>query len=76
MAEWGVYISDIIADSPAAEVGLCTGDIITQVGGTSIDGDHPYLNTLYSFSPGQELEIQFIRINRPQTVSLVLTESP
>lgn len=74
--EWGVYISDIIADSPAAEAGLGTGDIITQIGGISIDGDHPYLNTLYSFSPGQELEIQFIRNNRPQTVSLVLTESP
>ena len=74
--EWGVYISDIIADSPAAEAGLGTGDIITQIGGISIDGDHPYLNTLYSFSSGQELEIQFIRNNRLKTVSLVLTESP
>lgn len=76
MAEWGVYISDIIAESPAAEAGLRVGNIITQIGGISIDGSHPYLNTLYSFSPGKELEIQFIRDNRPQAVSLVLTESP
>jgi S1-C subfamily serine protease len=72
---WGVYISDIIAGSPAAEAGLRVGDIITQIGGTPIDESHPYLNTLYSFAPGQELDIQFIRNNRSQSLSLVLTES-
>ena len=73
--QWGVYISDIIADSPADKAGLQVGDIITQLGGIPIDETHPYLNTLYSFSPGQELEIQFFRNNQLQTVSLVLTES-
>ncbi|TDA65437.1 MAG: PDZ domain-containing protein [Chloroflexi bacterium] len=60
--EWGVYISDIITDSPAAEAGLRTGDTITQIGGISIDGDHPRPNSLYGFSPAQELEIQFFAI--------------
>jgi len=73
--QWGVYISDIIAGSPAAEASLQVGDIITQLGGIPIDETHPYLNTLYSFSPGQELEIQFFRNNQLRTVSLILTES-
>ena len=66
---------DIIAGSPAAEAGLQPGDIITQIGVLPIDESHPYLNTLYGFTPGQELEIRFIRNNRSQTVTLVLTES-
>lgn len=73
--QWGVYISDIITNSPADTAGLQVGDIITRLGGIPIDGSHPYLNTLYSFSPGQEVEIQFFRNNRLETVSLVLTES-
>lgn len=73
--QWGVYISDIITNSPADTAGLQVGDIITRLGGIPIDESHPYLNTLYSFSPGQEVEIQFFRNNRLETVSLVLTES-
>ncbi|MHB0966098.1 MAG: PDZ domain-containing protein [Bellilinea sp.] len=60
--EWGVYISDIITDSLAVEAGLRTGDIIIQIGDISIDGDHPRPNSLYGFSPAQELEIQFFAI--------------
>ncbi|HAL16564.1 MAG TPA: hypothetical protein DCP32_07395 [Anaerolineaceae bacterium] len=71
----GVHISDIIAGNPAAETGLQPGDIITQIGNAPIAESHPYLNTLYGFAPGQELEIQFIRNIRPKTVTLVLTES-
>lgn len=73
--EWGVYISDIIAGSPADKADLQIGDIITQLGGIPIDETHPYLNTLYSFVPGQEVEVKFYRNNQIRTVTMVLTES-
>lgn len=73
--QWGVYISDIIAASPAAKSGLQVGDIITQLGDVAIDGNHAYLNTLYGFKPGQEITVQYYRNNGLKTIKLVLTES-
>jgi len=40
--QWGVYISGVIANSPAASAGLQEGDIITQLGDIVIDESHPY----------------------------------
>lgn len=73
--EWGVYISAVIPGSPAESAGLKVGDIITRLGDIAIDEDHPYYNTLFSFSPGDEIEIHLIRANREMTVRLVLSES-
>jgi len=73
--EWGVYVSGVISGSPAEQASLQKGDIITQLGDILIDGDHPYYNTLFSFSPGDQIEVHFIRDNREQTVQLVLSES-
>lgn len=73
--QWGVYISDIIAGSPAQKAGLRTGDIITQLGGQTIDANHAYLNILFGFKPGQQIDIQYYRNNGSKTVQLVLTES-
>ena len=72
--EWGVYVSGIIPGSPAEKAGLQPGDIITQLGNIPIDETHPYYNTLFSFSPGDELEIHFIRNGRKMVVKLVLEE--
>jgi 2-alkenal reductase len=73
--QWGVYISDIISGSPAEKANLQIGDIITQLGGITLDANHAYLNTLYGFTPGQEIEVRFFRSNSPHTIKLVLTES-
>lgn len=73
--QWGVYISGVISGSPADSAGLQVGDIITQLGNISIDETHPYYNTLFSFSPGDQIEIHFLRDNRERTVQLVLSES-
>lgn len=73
--EWGVYISGVIGGSPAETAGLQVGDIITRLGDIPIDETHPYYNTLFSFSPGDQIDIHFIRDNRERTVQLVLSES-
>lgn len=73
--QWGVYVSGVVQNSPAEKAGLQAGDIITQLGGIPIDETHPYYNTLFSFAPGDEIEVGFIRNNAEETVQLVLTES-
>lgn len=74
-AEWGIYVSDVQADSPASAAGLRRGDIITSIGGVAIDEDHPYLNTLFTFSPGQQVTVEYVRQNRIGQTTLTLGES-
>lgn len=73
--QWGVYVSGVIQNSPAEIAGLQAGDIIIQLGDIPIDETHPYYNTLFSFAPGDEIELRFIRNNTEKTVQLVLSES-
>lgn len=74
-AQWGVYVSDVLADSPASQAGIQSGDIITSIGGIEINEEHPYLNTLFNFSPGQQVKIKFIRDQASQETSLTLGET-
>jgi len=73
--EWGVYVSAVVTNSPADDAGLQPGDIITQLGNIKIDEAHPYYNTLFSFSPGDRLEVHFIRNKSERIIDLVLSES-
>ncbi len=56
-AEYGVFITDIDPNGPAAQAGLQVGDIITQIGGSALDETHSYINLLYQYQPGDEVEL-------------------
>jgi serine protease Do len=60
-AQWGVYVTDVAAGSPASQAGLQQGDIITSIGGVSLDATHSYINTLFTFKPGQQVTLQLLR---------------
>ena len=72
--EWGVYLRSVGRGSPADRAGLRAGDILTQIGGTPLDGEHPFLNTLLSFSVGQEVEVTLVRGRQTLTVTVTLGE--
>jgi 2-alkenal reductase len=74
-AQWGVYISAIQAGSPASDAGLQRGDIITSIGGVAIDESHPYLNILFTFTPGQQVTVEYVRQNQKGSTQLTLGES-
>lgn len=59
--EWGVYITNVIPGSPAARAGLEDGDIITRIGDIPLDGDHNFINTLFAYSPGDEVTLTVVR---------------
>lgn len=73
--EWGIYVSGVTPGSPADEAGIRRGDIITAIGGIEINGNQPFLNTLFSFSPGQKVSVDLIRDGRKTTIDLVLGEA-
>ena len=73
--QWGVYISRVSANSPASAAGLQRGDIITRVGGVALDDSHSYLNTLFTYRPGDQLNLTIIRNGQALEVPVTLGEA-
>jgi 2-alkenal reductase len=59
--EGGVYIARIEPGSPAEQAGLKQGDIITHMGGQMLDEDHPFINVLYDYLPGDIITLRVVR---------------
>ena len=70
--EYGVYLSEIGVDSPAAQSGLRRGDIIISIEGQPLDSDHPYINTLFKHQPGDEVTLGVVRGRGTLEVEVVL----
>lgn len=73
--QWGVYISEVIANSPADEARLQPGDIITNVGNTALDETHSYINTLFQYQPGDQVTIEVVREGEILPVTVTLGEA-
>ena len=73
--DWGVYISDVFPSSPASMSGISEGDIVTQIGDTAIDEENTYINTLFTYEPGQEISITIIRGAQQINIDVVLGEA-
>jgi len=74
-AQWGVYITDVSSGSPASTAGLQKGDIITKVGDVTLDETHSYVNTLFTFNPGDMISLTFMRSGKEMQVQVTLGEA-
>ncbi len=75
-AQWGVYVTDVSADSPAAAAGLKVDDIITAVGDVPLDDTHAFINTLWAHAVGETVTLTIIRAGQTQTLTATLIERP
>jgi serine protease Do len=73
--QWGAYITDVAANSPASQANLKSGDIITKIGDVALDGTHSYVNTLFTFKPGNQVSIEFVRNGKTLDVQVKLGNS-
>jgi len=73
--EWGVYVTQVATDSPAEEAGIETGDIITRLGEVSLDEDHSYINALFEYEAGQQVQVELARGRQLIQVEVVLGEA-
>ncbi len=73
--QYGVYITDVAANSPASQAGLRVGDIITAIDSTTLDETHAYINTLFQYSAGDTVTLTVNRNGRQMQVKAVLGES-
>ncbi len=60
-AQWGVYVTQVDSGSPAETAGIKEEDIIVQVGDVALDGDHPYINALFEYKPGDTVTLALFR---------------
>jgi serine protease Do len=74
-ADWGVYITDVAANSPASKAGLRQGDIITGIDDVSLDDTHSYLNTLFLHQPGDQVTLSVARGSKTLKIQVTLSES-
>ena len=73
--QWGAFISDIVAGSPAEKAGLQKGDIITKIGDVSIDETHSFINALFAYKPGDIVSLDVVRNGQHLQVQVTLGES-
>jgi len=74
-AQWGVYITDVTSGGPASMAGLQQGDIITKVGDVTLDETHSYVNALFTFNPGDQINLTVMRNGREMEVQVTLGEA-
>ncbi len=74
-AQWGVYVTAVAANSPASQAGIQVGDIITRIDGVSMDETHSYLNTLYTYKPGDQVTLGLFRNGKQIQIQVALGSS-
>jgi len=73
--EWGVYVIEVVANSPASEAGLRQGDIITKIGDVSIDETNSFINALYKYQPCDRVTVDVARESQTFQVEVTLGET-
>jgi serine protease Do len=72
--QWGAYVVRLTKNSPASNAGITVGDIIVRIGKITLGEKTQFVNALFSYQPGDTVEVEFIRGNNRMTVNMQLTE--
>jgi len=72
--QWGIYVSNILAGSPALSAGVQVGDIITHIDGVLLDDQHPYSNVLFTHAPGDTVTLTINRNGKTLQLPVKLAE--
>jgi serine protease Do len=61
VVDHGIYVTDVVASSPAMAAGIQWGDIILAINDVAIDSTLPFLYQLYTYKPGDTLRLHILR---------------
>ncbi len=70
----GVLIDEIVADSPADEAGLESGDVIVAIEGRTITGSKSLSKAIHRFDPGDDVVITVVRSGDRRELTATLGE--
>ena len=72
--DYGAYVSRVGTGSPAANAGIQEGDIIVRIGDKTFDKDTQFVNALFSFQPGDVVEVEVVRNYENLVLQAIMTE--
>jgi putative serine protease PepD len=75
-AQSGAQVSDVRADSPAASAGIEAGDVITGVGGTSVESVADVSAAVDARRPGERVRVTLLRDGSSRSVEVTLGTRP
>ncbi|MCC5828481.1 MAG: trypsin-like peptidase domain-containing protein [Phycisphaeraceae bacterium] len=75
-AEEGVYIDDVMPDSPAAEAGLSQGDVVTGINGERVTSADQLRRTIARQAPGSEITLRILRDESSRDLKVVVGKLP
>lgn len=70
-SEWGVYVFGVDQNGPAGEAGIEVNDIITRVEDIVLSEEDTFINVLFQYHPGDDLQIGLLRDGEEVIVELV-----
>jgi len=68
----GLRLTGVRAGSPADAAGLRAGDVIVELGGRPVRDLYAYSDALYAHTPGERVDIVFLRNGERQTATVTL----
>ena len=71
----GVIITKVLANTPADNAGLKSGDIILEIEGYKISNEKTIFGVFQEFRAGQEIEVKIIRDNSEMTKRMKLEKN-
>jgi S1-C subfamily serine protease len=72
----GIALQEVANNSPAANAGLQTGDVITSIDGQAITSPEDLLTLLRKHQPGDKITITYVRNGQQHTTTATLTDRP
>lgn len=73
--EYGIAVLEVAENSPASAGKLKKGDIIISLAGEEIKSVAEFRYVLYKHSPGETVEVKYIRSGKEKTTQIKLTEN-
>jgi len=72
----GALVGDVLPGTPAEKAGIKSGDVIVEFDGQPISGQNDLLLAVANYSPGQQVQVKFIRNGEEHTVKVILAAKP
>src|SRR5581483_11101993 len=72
----GVFVIDVMPDSPAEKAGLKHGDVITHVNGKLVDDEDELIEDLTKAGAGKQVDLTVIREGKKEEIKAKLDEIP